>query len=89
VSFGVRSSYSLRILFSGSIAVFAAISKAALILPVSEAVGQLKWIWFRKERTLSDFYAFDNASRGPWGSAMLLRTTKLRQAIPAAHSHRH
>jgi len=60
------------------IAVFAAIAKAALILPVSEAIGQLKWIWLRKERKLFDFYAFDNASRGPWGSAILLCTTKGR-----------
>ncbi|KAF2819752.1 hypothetical protein CC86DRAFT_429958 [Ophiobolus disseminans] len=63
------------------IAVFAAVAKAALILPVSEAIGQLKWIWFRKERKLFDFYAFDNASRGPWGSAVLLCTTKGRHLV--------
>ncbi|KAH7081715.1 hypothetical protein BKA63DRAFT_216226 [Paraphoma chrysanthemicola] len=60
------------------IAIFAAVAKAALILPVSEAIGQLKWIWFRSERRLFDFFAFDNASRGPWGSAMLLVRTKCR-----------
>lgn len=60
------------------IAVFAAVAKAALILSVSEAIGQLKWIWFRRERKLFDFHAFDNASRGPWGSAILLWTTKGR-----------
>jgi hypothetical protein len=60
------------------IAVFAAIAKAALILPVSEAIGQLKWIWFREERKLVDFYTFDNASRGPWGSTLLLCKTKGR-----------
>lgn len=60
------------------IAVFAAIAKAALILPVSEAIGQLKWIWFRRERRLIDFLLFDNASRGPWGSLIALRITKGR-----------
>ncbi|KAF1945645.1 hypothetical protein EJ02DRAFT_35101 [Clathrospora elynae] len=30
------------------VAVFAAVSKAALILPVSEAIGQLKWVWFQE-----------------------------------------
>ncbi|KAF2853784.1 hypothetical protein T440DRAFT_545998 [Plenodomus tracheiphilus IPT5] len=64
-------------LFSGItlnayVAVFAAISKAALILPVAEAIGQLKWIWFQKEAALWDFQLFDAASRGPWGSVMLL-----------------
>ncbi|KAH9861755.1 hypothetical protein J1614_011508 [Plenodomus biglobosus] len=56
------------------VAVFAAISKAALILPVSEAIGQLKWIWFhqRDAAALWDFQLFDAASRGPWGSLMLL-----------------
>lgn len=61
--------------FNAYIATFAAISKAAMILPVSEAIGQLKWMWFREEHQLADFSAFDNASRGPWGSLMLLRTT--------------
>jgi hypothetical protein len=60
------------------IAVFAAIAKAALILPVSEAIGQLKWLWFREEANLWDFYTFDGASRGPWGALMLLGRTKCR-----------
>lgn len=60
------------------VAVFSAVAKAALILPVSEAIGQLKWIWFRDGRRLYDFHAFDNASRGPLGSVLLLGTTKGR-----------
>jgi len=60
------------------IAVFAAIAKAALILPVSEAIGQLKWLWFKEEANLWDFYTFDGASRGPWGALMLLGRTKCR-----------
>lgn len=60
------------------IAIFAAIAKASMILPVSEAIGQLKWIWFRRERKLYDFITFDNATRGPWGSFMLLGTTQCR-----------
>jgi hypothetical protein len=58
------------------VAVFAALSKAALILPVSEAIGQLKWIWFRRGAALQDFHLFDAASRGPWGSMMLLIRTR-------------
>jgi hypothetical protein len=66
------------ITLNASIAIFAAIAKAAMILPVSEAIGQLKWIWFRRERKLYDFFTFDNATRGPWGSLMLLGTTRCR-----------
>lgn len=55
------------------------VASAALILPVSEALGQLKWNWFQKEsKTMWDFEIFDNASRGPWGSAFLLVRTKGR-----------
>lgn len=60
------------------ISVFAAVAKAALILPVSEAIGQLKWNWFQSDRNLWDFYLFDGASRGPWGSVALLAKTRCR-----------
>jgi hypothetical protein len=60
------------ITFDAFIAVFSAVAKAAMILPVSKAIGQLKWIWFRSERNLADFLTFDNASRGLWGSLILL-----------------
>lgn len=60
------------------IAVFSAIAKAALILPVSEAIGQLKWIWFHNRSPLSNFALFDGASRGPWASAILLVRMKCR-----------
>ncbi|KAK1522759.1 hypothetical protein CPAR01_14302 [Colletotrichum paranaense] len=49
------------------IAVFTAVFKAALILPVAEGLGQLKWNWFDRSQTLGDLVLFDNASRGPWG----------------------
>jgi hypothetical protein len=60
------------------IAVFSGVAKAAMILPVSEAIGQLKWIWVQQEKRLFDILAFDNASRGPWGSLMLLNTTRCK-----------
>jgi hypothetical protein len=53
------------------------IACAALLLPVSEALGQLKWLWFQgKSNKMWDFEIFDNASRGPWGSFVLLVRTK-------------
>ena len=53
-------------------------ASAALILPISEAIGQLKWTWFhgKKSRDAFDFEIFDKASRGAWGSFMLLCRTK-------------
>lgn len=59
------------------IAILSKISGAALILPVSEALGQLKWSWFQGDsKKMWDFEIFDNASRGPWGSILLLIRTK-------------
>jgi hypothetical protein len=39
------------------------VASAALIVPTSEALGQLKWNWFSKSRAMWDFEIFDKASR--------------------------
>jgi hypothetical protein len=59
------------------ISILSKMAGAALILPVSEALGQLKWSWFQQNsKQMWDFEIFDNASRGPWGSVLLLLRTK-------------
>lgn len=60
------------------VAILGTAAKAALLYPVAECVGQLKWIWFsKKHRSLNDMATFDQASRGIWGGLELLWTTKL------------
>ncbi|KAL6712191.1 hypothetical protein ACN47E_000068 [Coniothyrium glycines] len=54
------------------------VSSAALIVPTSEALGQLKWNWFHNSRAMWDFEIFDKASRGPLGALMLLFRTRGR-----------
>ena len=39
------------------------VASAALIVPTSEALGQLKWNWFHDSRAMWDFKIFDKASR--------------------------
>lgn len=59
------------------ISVLSGFSRAALLLPVAEALGQLKWTWFtKKSRPMYDFELLDSASRGPWGSFVLLARSK-------------
>ncbi|KAH8730722.1 hypothetical protein GQ44DRAFT_822891 [Phaeosphaeriaceae sp. PMI808] len=60
------------------VSILSRIAGAALLLPVAEAIGQLKWSWFMKggSKKMWDFEMFDNASRGPWGSLQLLIHTK-------------
>jgi hypothetical protein len=54
------------------IAIFTAIMKASMLLPIAEGVSQMKWLWFREARPLIDLERFDIASRGPWGCVLLL-----------------
>lgn len=55
------------------VSVFSAIMKAALLVPVAAVVGQSKWRWFKvKPRPLKDIEIYDESSRGPWGSFILL-----------------
>ena len=43
------------------------------MIPVIECISQLKWLWFAdRYKTLADFDRFDRASRGSWGSFLLL-----------------
>lgn len=61
------------------ISILSKVAGAALILPVSEALGQLKWSWFlNHSKQMWDYEIFDNASRGPWGALLLLIRTKCR-----------
>lgn len=65
---------------NGIVSTLAGISKAALILPISEAISQLKRQWFwnvDRPRPISDFQIYDSASRGPWGSLCLLARPRL------------
>ncbi|KAM0723166.1 hypothetical protein Q7P37_001366 [Cladosporium fusiforme] len=64
---------------NGLIAFLATLTKTGLIIPVSAAIGQRKWLRFlpnrkgsRQARRLGDFETFDEASRGAFGSAKLI-----------------
>ena len=63
------------------IAIYVVILKAALLLVTAQGLGQLKWQWFERERPLNHLTKFDDASRGPWGSLILLWTLKARHII--------
>jgi hypothetical protein len=55
------------------LSVLSQVSNLGLMTALIGAFGQQKWLWFRKSRkSLNDFNSFDKASRGPWGSLLLL-----------------
>ena len=71
--------WPLGLTINSYVSVLGAFVKAALLLPTAEALGQLKWNWFATEsRDITDFQTFDEASRGPWGSFILIIKTRAR-----------
>jgi hypothetical protein len=57
----------------GAIAsLFASVGGYILMIPLSSALGQWKWLWCRTTRPVSDFTVIERASRGPLGSLLLL-----------------
>ena len=65
--------WPLNISINALLAVFTAILKATLALPLTEGISQLKWQWFSQHpQTLIDLDRFDSASRGAWGSSWFL-----------------
>jgi hypothetical protein len=54
------------------IGLLASFGQLFLMIPVSSSIGQLKWLQALQKRPLKAFQALDEASRGPWGSFLLL-----------------
>lgn len=54
------------------VAILSQVTVSALLVSVSNCIGQLKWIWFHEEKSLADLEEFDRASRGPQGSLLYL-----------------
>ncbi|KAI9738733.1 MAG: hypothetical protein M1834_008238 [Cirrosporium novae-zelandiae] len=61
------------------ISFFGTISKSAMLVSVTEALSQLKWNRFsRRQHDLVELQEYDNASRGPWGSSLLIISLRAR-----------
>ena len=73
---GKKMAQSERLLTVASL--LGKVASASLIVPTSEALGQLKWHWFHQSKAMWDFEVFDKASRGAWGATLLLFRTKGR-----------
>ncbi|GIJ90257.1 hypothetical protein Asppvi_009210 [Aspergillus pseudoviridinutans] len=55
------------------------ISKACVLFSINECIGQLKWVWFgQRQQRMVDLRSFDSASRGFYGSAVLIWILKAR-----------
>ncbi|XXG94969.1 hypothetical protein Hte_001228 [Hypoxylon texense] len=64
------------------VAALTTIAKASMMVPTASCIGQLKWRHFMTQpRRLIDLQLFDDASRGPWGSAVLLWSLCFRARV--------
>lgn len=69
------------------VSILSTVLKASAGLILAEGISDLKWKWFRTNRSLNDLAVFDMASRGPWGCLRLLirpRGTHLIASLGAA-----
>lgn len=74
---GSMPQWPYNLTLNSFISVFSGFSRAALLLPTAEALGQLKWnIFSRKKRAMLEFERLDMAGRGPWGALCLLASTR-------------
>lgn len=73
-SYGVTLNTMISILATGC--------KTSLVFLLGGSIGQLKWIWFQDaRRPVRDIQSFDDASRGPWGSLVILLQDKGRSLV--------
>lgn len=69
----LATTWRMPISINAVVSIFSIIFKASLVLPITEGISQLKWLWlFQESRSLVDVDRYDQASRGPWGSARLI-----------------
>ncbi|KAF2019627.1 hypothetical protein BU24DRAFT_419239 [Aaosphaeria arxii CBS 175.79] len=73
--------WPLGLSFNTALSVLGLVFRTPALFIAAEGIGQLKWRWFSKERPLSDLSAYDEATRGPWGSTKLLWVTRWRDLL--------
>lgn len=59
-------------------AVLTVMAKGCFTVPLVECLSQWKWNWFHQPRAFDHFDDFDQASRGLWGSAVLVWKLRFR-----------
>ncbi|KAI0430193.1 hypothetical protein F5Y09DRAFT_356272 [Xylaria sp. FL1042] len=79
-------SWPLPIQPNSLIAVLTTVAKTSMMVPVASCLSQLKWRHFiSRPRPLDQFQVMDDASRGPWGSFILLISgLKIRTFLPVS-----
>lgn len=75
-----QSHWKLSIAPNSLVAIFSTLAKSALLFPLAECIGQLKWHYYEGGRALNEMDQFDRAGRGPWGAITFI--VKLGKSAP-------
>ena len=79
------SDWNARVSLSATISILTTAYTTALMHGVSSFIAQLKWLYFKDgPKRLSHLETFDGASRGVWGSILLLTNVKWNLATIGA-----
>lgn len=77
--------WSLLISPNTIVAVLTTVARTALLVPLGSSISQLKWRHLLlKAQPLNHIQLFDNASRGPWGSLLMIRRLLLQSRLVCA-----
>lgn len=84
------SDWPLAVSLNTLVAFLTAICQVALAIPLTEGLSQLKWNSFaRGEKPMADYQTFEDAKRGPVGSAKLLFRRKGRFVVTYKPAYNH
>ncbi|KAF9878741.1 hypothetical protein CkaCkLH20_03641 [Colletotrichum karsti] len=79
--------WPLRISPNTIVAVLTTIARTALLVPLGSSISQLKWRHLiLKARPLEHLQIFDGASRGPWGSTLMIQHLLFQSKLACALS---
>ncbi|KAL3432040.1 hypothetical protein BDV09DRAFT_187867 [Aspergillus tetrazonus] len=79
------SDWNARVSLSATISILTTAYTTALMHGVSSFIAQLKWLYFKdRPKRLSHLETFDGASRGVWGSILLLTNVRWNLATIGA-----
>ncbi|KAH9232187.1 hypothetical protein K456DRAFT_1870328 [Colletotrichum gloeosporioides 23] len=67
-----RQEWSYRLQPNTVVSIIATSGKISMMVPIAACISQLKWKEFKQPTRLSLLQGIDDASRGPWGSLVLM-----------------
>lgn len=79
--------WPLNITLNSLISLCTTVFKGTLLIPIAGGISQLKWLLFRRTQALQEMEFYDNASRGPYGSAQFLFSSRIGYVVQTTKTY--